>query len=272
VNGHRPSRQGGGSPLDVVGWFNGWLGRRRNSLRNAAPRLQVRTPNPIRDETRDLFRRGVDAVSSDVFDRAFRRVVGGTENDADYEIEAVDLPVDAEAFSQTVPGDLTAPPPSDDWLTEPTDVFRRGVLFQWLDRWYRETNMDTIGGVGEFVRRPWIRASIGAVSCHLNANTTRAGVARYLELARSEGEKLPWFVVSGRGGLINEVAVGREQVRIRGFHLFTDSVFRHSGRIGGARPGETERRAAQEASSGVVRRMSQVRSLGTPGGAQQAQG
>ena len=59
-----------------------------------------------------------------------------------------------------------------------------------------------------------------------------------LDVVLQEGEQLPWWVLPGRRGVINEVAVGKDRVRLRGFYLYTDSIFNTSGRIGGARPGE----------------------------------
>lgn len=230
MSGHRPSRSAGSSPLDdVVGWFHGWLGKRRESLGRGDASAGGRSLRSV-DEAKSLLRRGAEAIRPEAFDRALRTVLNGND--------AVDLPADADVDSITVPADLRELGDRLDWSRPPDNVMRRRILCAWLERWYRETDMETIGGVGEYVRRPWVRVGIGAVSCHLNANTTRAGVADYLALARDEGPKLPWFVVPSRRGIINEVAVGRRQVRIRGFHLFTDSVFRQSGRIGGARPTE----------------------------------
>lgn len=231
MSGHRPSRPAGSSPLDdVVGWFHGWLGKRRESLGrgDASPGGLVL---PSVDDAKSLLRRGAEAIRPETFDRALRTVLSGGEG-------AADLPADADVDSITVPADFRALGDNLDWSRPPENVMRRPILCAWLERWYRETDMETIGGVGEYVRRPWVRAGIGAVACHLNANTTRGGVAEYLELARQEGPRLPWFVVPSRRGIINEVAVGRNQVRIRGFHLFTDSVFKQSGRIGGARPAD----------------------------------
>ena len=239
MNGHDPMRRGGSSPRDVVGWFNDWLGRRRESLRSGGPRSPVPPGRveSVMDETRAILERSAGAISSGVFDRVIRNAV--TIDDR-VRSAAIDLPLDADVDSMTGPGDLVDPASTYDWHSPPTHLLRRTTLFNWLQRWHGDTRWETLGNVGEFVRRPWLKVGIGAVSCHLNANSTRAGVAEYLALVAEQGPKLPWFVVSGRGGLINEVAVGREQVRIRGFHLYTDSVFRQSGRIGGARPRNQE--------------------------------
>lgn len=259
MTGHDPMRRGGSSPLDVVGWFNDWLGRRRESLRSGGPRspLPPGRVETVVAETRAILERSAGAISSGVFDRVVRNAVTVDER---VRTTAIDLPLDADVDSQTGPGDLVEPASSYDWYSPPTHILRRRTLFNWLERWHRETSWDTLGDVGEFVRRPWLKVGIGAVTCHLNANTTRAGVAEYLAIVADEGPKLPWFVVSGRGRLINEVAVGRAQVRIRGFHLYTDSVFKQSGRIGGARPRNEDRPGNEEKPRSSGRRSADERS------------
>jgi hypothetical protein len=213
----RRARPGGTSPLDdVVHWFQDWLGRRRDSLRHGGslPRAPLRPD--VRRATRSVLGRGSDRVSSASFDRAFKAIVAAGDTD---ESDPVD------------------------WSSPPRETMSRTRLHTWLQRWYHETTMETIGGVGEFVRRPWVRVEIGAVRCHLNANTTREGVAEYLALAAEDGSDLRWHVVPGRSGAINVVAVGRGRTRVRGLHLFTDSVFERPGCLGGTRRASEDRRA-----------------------------
>jgi len=211
----------------VVSWFHGWLGLRRQSIQSGAARVAPEQRSGATDSALDLLRRGVGAMSSDVFDRAFRSAVTGGDG--------------ARPGCGLAPASIPADAPPVDWTRAPGHLLRREALYHWLERWYAETDLETLGGVGEYARRPWLRVGIGAVQCHLNANTSRAGVADYLALARAEGPRLPWAVVTGRSGVINEIAVGADRVRIRGFQLFTDSVFRQPGLIGGARE-ETRRR------------------------------
>ena len=223
MKGQRPARRGGEGPLDdVVSWFQSWLGRRRESLGRGGVLPRAELSPSVHDSAFDALRRGVGAVSSDVFDRAFRAVVAADE--------PIARPGDG---LRPLPAQEGAPPV--DWAKPPRHALRREALYHWLERWYADTDLDTLGGVADVARRPWLRIRIGATQCHLNANTSRAGIADYLALARAEGPRLDWYVVTGRSGVINEVALGRQRARIRGFQLYTDSVFRHSGVIGGAR-------------------------------------
>lgn len=220
---------------DAVGWFQGWLGRRRESLREGVGRSTPPLAGPSYQEARALLASRLAMVSPEQFDGAFRRVVEGEPRD---NIPRVDLPDDSDLESQTVPIDPAAEGAPFAWDDPPQHLLRRDELARWLERWVRGTDMRTLGDPERHGRRPWLRVGVGSVKCHLNADTTRAGVETYLELVRREGERLPWYVVPGRSRLINEIAVGRERVRISGFQLYTDSVFRQTGRLGGARAGE----------------------------------
>ncbi len=240
MNGHRPlDDRDRSTPGDVVGWFNAWLGRRRDALRGGQSRAVPGIGRPRGDphgagrgsalaETRALLSRGGAAIRSEVFDRAFRSLVSGGDGGDSPAAAAVD------SRAPSAPTDVRGAVPYP-WQPRPLHVMRRQELCLWLERWYRESDARTIGDVGTYARRPWLKLGIGAVNCHLNANTNRAGVEAYLALVRNEGVRLPWFVVPCHTGRINQVAVGRERLRLRGFHVFTDSVFTCSGLIGGAR-------------------------------------
>lgn len=92
-----------------------------------------------------------------------------------------------------------------------------------LLRWWLETTSEpTIGDLGSYSGRPWLRVRAGSTLCHLNADTSRAGVQRFLELVREHGGDLEWRVVANQRGKVNRVAFGPAAERVKKFYLYTD--------------------------------------------------
>lgn len=95
--------------------------------------------------------------------------------------------------------------------------------FTELLRWWPETSEEeTVGDVGSFGGKPWILVETGSVRCHLNADTKRAGVRRFLELRQEHGAQMTWQVIANARGRVNRVAVGPDAEKVKGFYLYTD--------------------------------------------------
>jgi hypothetical protein len=95
--------------------------------------------------------------------------------------------------------------------------------FTELLRWWFETTDDpTVGDVGSFGGKAWVHVTISGVACHLNADTGRPGVHRYLDLVREHVDGLPWFVIANARGNVNRVALGPDKEKVTKFYLYTD--------------------------------------------------
>lgn len=92
-----------------------------------------------------------------------------------------------------------------------------------LLRWRLEASQEeTVGDVGSFGGKPWILVETGSVRCHLNADTKRAGVRRFLELHQQHGPQMRWQVIANAKGKVNRVALGPHAEKVKGFYLYTD--------------------------------------------------
>jgi hypothetical protein len=92
-------------------------------------------------------------------------------------------------------------------------------LLRW---WLEQTDEKTIGEVEPFPGRPWVLVEAGSTRCHLNADTARVGVRRFLELVRQHGDDLEWRVVANQRGKVNRVALGPDAELVEKFYLYTD--------------------------------------------------
>ncbi len=73
-----------------------------------------------------------------------------------------------------------------------------------LQRWLSQSGAETIGDVGRFGGRAWLRADINGFEVVLNADTKRAAVERFVHASASEPDR-SWRVVANRRGQINKV-------------------------------------------------------------------
>lgn len=69
-------------------------------------------------------------------------------------------------------------------------------------------------------RTAWIWVRVGDSRYRLHADTTRAGVRRYLALLNEHGEALAWTVVLSERGRHTKVAFCPEREVIPGFFLY----------------------------------------------------
>jgi hypothetical protein len=93
-------------------------------------------------------------------------------------------------------------------------------LLRW---WFETTDEETVGDVEPFRGKPWTFVETASGRCHLNADTARAGVRKFLELAASNGSRLQWRVVANQAGNVNKVAFGPDSETVKNFYLYTDT-------------------------------------------------
>jgi hypothetical protein len=93
----------------------------------------------------------------------------------------------------------------------PPGIVVRGKheLVQTLGLWLARSQTTTIGNVATFGGRPHLRLHLrlgpSEVEAVLNADTTRAAVTTYLQIAQREGEDATWQVTANRRGVINKI-------------------------------------------------------------------
>lgn len=103
------------------------------------------------------------------------------------------------------------------------DVCRsKRELVDWLESWVCMGDDPTIGDVGRYGGKSWLRIMLGSTGCHLNADTTRAGVLEYLGRAHRAGADLKWLVVANNRGVVNKVVPDDGGPAIKGFYLYLD--------------------------------------------------
>lgn len=105
-------------------------------------------------------------------------------------------------------------------ITKDTTVTGKQELVALLQRW-AETNEKTIGDVGSFGGRPWVRIKLGSVEVVLNADTKRAAVLEYLAYAKTNGADSPWSVIPNRSGTLNKVIFRQDGAATPGWYAYT---------------------------------------------------
>ena len=88
-----------------------------------------------------------------------------------------------------------------------------------LRAWLRDGEAPRLGEA-EYGGTPWlwVRSDTGEL-CHLNADTRREGVARYLALS-SAGDPVPWVPVTSARGSSRKLGFGPDGLVIPGFYLY----------------------------------------------------
>jgi hypothetical protein len=89
-------------------------------------------------------------------------------------------------------------------LSEGLSIFGKTELVDVMSRWLEESSASTIGDVGSFGGRPWLRIDVSGVEVVLNADTKRAAVETFVREGREDPER-PWRVVANRNGRINKI-------------------------------------------------------------------
>ncbi len=89
-----------------------------------------------------------------------------------------------------------------------------------LQQWFLEAMEPTVGDVGTYGRRAWLWVTLAGHEIHLNADTKRNAVRRYLDLVRTHGAHMPWHVRPNRNGILNKVCVEPDGTETPGFYLY----------------------------------------------------
>jgi hypothetical protein len=102
-----------------------------------------------------------------------------------------------------------------DWITKVEFHTRLG-------RWFRGTEEPIVGDPAADGRTSWIWVRDGHRLAHLSADSTRTGVAEYLDLLRERRDCIEWAVIPSAAGNLTKIAFGPDRATVPGFHLYID--------------------------------------------------
>jgi hypothetical protein len=92
-------------------------------------------------------------------------------------------------------------------------------LVEVLANWLTESRSVTIGDVGTYGGKPWLRIEMNGHEVVLNADTTRAAVQEFVRSNAPDPDR-PWQVVVNRRGRINKVLPGPGNVPLPGWYAY----------------------------------------------------
>ncbi len=109
----------------------------------------------------------------------------------------------------------------DGHVVKGTRVTGKVELLELLKDWLDESDVPTIGKVGDFGGSPCIFISFdNNLTAVLNADTSRAAVGEYIAYARRRGANAPWSVKPNRRGRINKLTFRRNGAETPGWYCY----------------------------------------------------
>jgi hypothetical protein len=84
-------------------------------------------------------------------------------------------------------------------------VHGKQELLQTLAQWLRDSSAATIGDVATFGGRAHLHLHLDGIDAVLNADTKRAAVNTYVQIADRDGPDVQWQVIANRRGVVNKV-------------------------------------------------------------------
>ena len=101
----------------------------------------------------------------------------------------------------------------------PTEAYSNHAdLIELLKKWLDTTTEETIGYVGSYGGKPWVRVQTDEGDFVVNADTTRAGVRRFVDL-HEQGES--WQRIPNSRGVLNKVTNEPTRRPIRGLYMYS---------------------------------------------------
>lgn len=101
-----------------------------------------------------------------------------------------------------------------------TTVESKSELAELLRDWLG-TGEKTIGNVGTFGGKPWIRVKLPAAVVVLNADTKRSAVQAFVDHARDSGAGSEWRVIPNARGTVNKVVFAHDGSATEGWYAYT---------------------------------------------------
>jgi hypothetical protein len=103
-------------------------------------------------------------------------------------------------------------------MSKETFLSSKEELFNLLKCWKIISKANTIGNLAKFKKnQKTVILNIGNSSYFINADTTVAGVLRFLE---NQSNDLPWKIIESNRGNINKVTNNKNYDPIEGFYMY----------------------------------------------------
>jgi hypothetical protein len=99
-------------------------------------------------------------------------------------------------------------------------AIRREEFHAVLQTWLDESLDNYVGDPGHHAGPAWLWVRHGGDHFYLNAETTRAGVRRYLRAVTESGGDPAWTMERSIAGVRERVAVGKDRQIIEGFEFY----------------------------------------------------
>ena len=103
-------------------------------------------------------------------------------------------------------------------------------LVEVLANWLTESRSVTIGDVGTFGGKRWLRIEMNGHEVVLNADTTRGAVQEFVRSNAADPER-PWSVVANRRGRFNKVLSGPGNEPLPGWYAYLTHPLTTTGTI-----------------------------------------
>lgn len=116
-------------------------------------------------------------------------------------------------------------------LLKGTTVHGKPELAHLLHQWLDASTADTIGDIGSFGRKPWVRVELGRTTVVLHADTKRIAVKEYVEDVRRRSADVTWYVVSNRRGNVNKVLFREDKQETPGWYCYVTRPFTAPGEL-----------------------------------------
>jgi hypothetical protein len=128
------------------------------------------------------------------------------------------------AAAALTPDELRGPEllDADGYLRADLAIEGKTELARVLSRWLRESTAMTVGNVGRFGGRPWLRITVGAHEVVVNADTKRAAVEQFVRDSNNDPER-DWQVNENRRGRINKVTPNADGPPLPGWYAYLSS-------------------------------------------------
>lgn len=118
------------------------------------------------------------------------------------------------------PAAATEEAPVSGRIERGTTVASKSELAELLRNWLG-TGEKTIGNVGAFGGKPWIRVNLPAAEVVLNADTKRSAVQAFVDHTRDNGPESQWRVIPNARGTVNKVVFSIDGSPTEGWYAYT---------------------------------------------------
>jgi len=106
------------------------------------------------------------------------------------------------------------------------EAISKDVFHKRLQDWLHSSHDNRVGSESVQGNTPWVFVRDGSQYFHLNADTTRQAVERYLQFVAVHGDDLEWEIVPSQRGNMTALVYGPERIRYKPFYFYAVSTIR----------------------------------------------